>query len=320
MAKVKDDGNCYVYVLLDTRKPGPFRYGRWTFSHEPFYVGKGNGNRAYHHFRSNSWGYNKFKGRLVAKIQKETGADPQVCIKRDRMTEAAAFDLEATLIAKIGRRKNRLGPLVNLTDGGEGNLGNPWTQKTRKRVMAARKKAWDQMTAKRRKEIAESRANGVRATAAIEFEKGVAENNPGITVLEPFKGQRGYLKVRLSCGCEVERPARTLKNKDCDYCFPCAFEYHIRKHCKGILLLNRPTGTRDKAQYMCSKGHTFTQQARCKYYGSHPGCPECNRLGVTKILNDYNRNRHSKQPKHGHLANRGGLSKTSRSGGKTSRG
>ena len=41
--------NSYVYVYLDTRKPGIFIYDELKFEYEPFYVGKGYGNRAYEH-------------------------------------------------------------------------------------------------------------------------------------------------------------------------------------------------------------------------------------------------------------------------------
>lgn len=43
--------NFYVYALLDPRKPGPFRYGRWKFEYEPFYIGKGTGSRHLAHTR-----------------------------------------------------------------------------------------------------------------------------------------------------------------------------------------------------------------------------------------------------------------------------
>ena len=61
----------YVYVLMDPRYEGPFRYEGvdYEFSHLPFYVGKGTGDRwrKHYHLRSRS-GNNVIKNNLVAKL------------------------------------------------------------------------------------------------------------------------------------------------------------------------------------------------------------------------------------------------------------
>lgn len=41
----------YVYVYLDPRKPGKYKYGEYEFDYEPFYVGKGTGRRIRNHFK-----------------------------------------------------------------------------------------------------------------------------------------------------------------------------------------------------------------------------------------------------------------------------
>jgi hypothetical protein len=41
----------YVYLYLDPRKEGKFKYGDYEFDYEPFYVGKGHGNRLFEHLR-----------------------------------------------------------------------------------------------------------------------------------------------------------------------------------------------------------------------------------------------------------------------------
>ena len=75
-----------------------------------FYVGKGQGNRAYQLDR------NKRHNHIVQKL-KSLGILVEVRIVANQLTETEALELEIKLIKEIGRRPN--GPLVNLTDGGD---------------------------------------------------------------------------------------------------------------------------------------------------------------------------------------------------------
>jgi hypothetical protein len=112
----------YVYVLLDTRRPGVFSYGRYMFTYEPFYVGKGHGDRCYSHFNGTQEA-NKLKVRKIAKIIREIDEYPKITIEAKNLTEEKAFAKEAALIKAIGRHDLRAGPLTNLTDGGDGGTG-----------------------------------------------------------------------------------------------------------------------------------------------------------------------------------------------------
>lgn len=102
--------NCYVYVLF--RADG-----------SPFYVGKGKRNRIngtlYSSLRSGR-GKNSYKDRIISQMISRGVDVPRVKVASS-VSEAAAFDIERALIAAIGRIPN--GPLVNLTDGGEGWSG-----------------------------------------------------------------------------------------------------------------------------------------------------------------------------------------------------
>ena len=80
----------------------------------PCYVGKGKGKRYLSHLRRS---HNPWLRRIVAKAG---GAIPIVVI-RSGLSEPEAFEIEVALIRAIGRKGS--GPLVNMTDGGEGVAG-----------------------------------------------------------------------------------------------------------------------------------------------------------------------------------------------------
>lgn len=79
---------------------------------KPFYVGKGQGRRAYSlKDRNKHWRHIDDKhGRTLRFIDAD-------------LTEDQAFELEGFLIDFIGRADLGRGPLVNMTDGGEGHAG-----------------------------------------------------------------------------------------------------------------------------------------------------------------------------------------------------
>lgn len=98
--------NFYVYVLF---RP-------WDGS--PCYVGKGKGNR----WRNFSFGArtNRWLRNIIAKAERLGMDIPSVKV-RENLIETEAFATERAFIAAIGRGK--YGPLVNLTDGGDGPAG-----------------------------------------------------------------------------------------------------------------------------------------------------------------------------------------------------
>lgn len=100
------------------KAPAILPQGFYVYTHhrestgEIFYVGKGNGKRAWDATgRSRHW----------RSILKAHGV--LVSILNDQLTEAESFNLEKKTIAYWGRKDLGLGLLINLTDGGEGASG-----------------------------------------------------------------------------------------------------------------------------------------------------------------------------------------------------
>ena len=72
--------------------------------------------------------------------------------------EAAAFEMECLLIAMIGRKDLGLGPLLNMTDGGEGQSGLVHSHETRAKQSCAIKKALAHQEIKEKMSVAQKEA------------------------------------------------------------------------------------------------------------------------------------------------------------------
>lgn len=95
----------------------------------PCYVGKGKGRRWLDHERKKNPTSIHLK-RLILEAKRQSLELPKIKI-RENLSEEEAFVLERELIKAIGRRDLGTGPLVNLTDGGDGEAGRVVSQKTR---------------------------------------------------------------------------------------------------------------------------------------------------------------------------------------------
>jgi hypothetical protein len=114
--------NFYVYVLF--REDG-----------SPFYIGKGHGRRLTESIRGDER-KNSHKQRIIDKMNRAGIEIPAVKL-RMHLLEAEAFEIENALIKAIGRQPN--GPLVNLTDGGEGPSGRTLSESHRNALVMSRK-------------------------------------------------------------------------------------------------------------------------------------------------------------------------------------
>lgn len=115
----------YVYMLVDPR------------NNQPFYVGKGRGNRCRFHLDEAKY-YTKRKSPKLNKIRKlfSLGMEPVIVKVEENVTDAQAIDLEVLLIAEM----RDIGiPLTNMTDGGDGAQGYRHTEEN-KRIASERQK------------------------------------------------------------------------------------------------------------------------------------------------------------------------------------
>ena len=109
----------YVYVYLDPRKPGIYKYSSsLKFDFEPFYVGKGKGLRMYWHLKCKD-PFNQYKSNKIKKIFVED-LEPVILKVKENLLEKEALEIEKETIKLIGRKNERSGPLVNITEGGVG--------------------------------------------------------------------------------------------------------------------------------------------------------------------------------------------------------
>jgi hypothetical protein len=97
----------YVYILYD-----------WQGT--PRYVGAGSANRWLYHERRED-PYNQEKNRFIKETFEKIGRLPKVKYLQN-LTREQSFEEETKLINIIGRYPD--GPLVNLTDGGQGPNGS----------------------------------------------------------------------------------------------------------------------------------------------------------------------------------------------------
>lgn len=141
----------YVYALLDTRYPGNYTYGEFFFKFKPFYVGKGQLHRWKRHFNESEIAKDKntFKVKIIRKVQLETGRNPEVIFLKRELTDSDALILEKLAISTIGRRDKNLGPLSNLTDGGDGLSGNKRSEECKEKMRIGKMGAKNPMFGKK---------------------------------------------------------------------------------------------------------------------------------------------------------------------------
>lgn len=142
---------------------------------EVFYVGKGQQGRAWFvATRSKHW----------KNVARKYGVDVRIII--EGIPESYAHQVERELIALYGRADLGLGPLINLTDGGEGKGGAFFSEETRKKMSAkkAGKKPHPNAIAAVKSESTRAKMSlakkGKPVSAAALASKKIAMNRPEV--------------------------------------------------------------------------------------------------------------------------------------------
>lgn len=115
----------YVYILLDPRKKGIWKYKNFNFNYQPFYVGVGVDKRMNSHSytRDSKNCENNIKTRTVDKIKKQGLKIIAKKIYKNLKREDAYF-IEKELITHFGRLIEKNGILTNIASGGGTTCAN----------------------------------------------------------------------------------------------------------------------------------------------------------------------------------------------------
>lgn len=113
--------NYYIYVYLNQTKPGVWRYRDIVFNYEPFYIGKGKGNRLDSHIQPYMLSVKSMKSSIIKNIIRTTGELPLHFKILEGLTEIEAYTIEKDIIKHFGRKDINSGILSNHTDGGIGS-------------------------------------------------------------------------------------------------------------------------------------------------------------------------------------------------------
>lgn len=205
----------YVYVYLDPLYAIYSEYRELKFNNLPIYIGKGKDWRLKDHLRKT----NNPIFRNKINYWKRKQIEPIIIKLHENLTEQEAWDLEKKYIAVIGRLDQGKGPLLNLTDGGDGPAGRtPWnkgkktgwtpTDEQRAKISAANK--GKTMSSETRAKI----AAGLKGKPKSDEQRAkLSAANKGVSH-HPYKGKTGvYSQEQLDKWSESHKKSWTPERR-----------------------------------------------------------------------------------------------------------
>jgi hypothetical protein len=221
--------NSYVYMLIDPR------------NNQPFYVGKGVGDRCYFHLDEAKY-YKDRKSLKLGKIRKlfSLGLEPIIKKVEENVSDEQAIELECFLISEI-RDFGIL--LTNMTDGGDGAKGYRHTeehklymsstQKNRVISEETKQKMRRPKSEEGRKNIAEARKNSTYKPSE-ETKRKVSMTLMGRP--SPMRGVRHSDEAKAKMSAQrkgVPKPKVECTNCQRSIAINVAKRWHF-DNCKGI--------------------------------------------------------------------------------------
>jgi hypothetical protein len=140
-----------VYAYLDPSVVVVLSAIDVTFTLQPFYIGKGNikNKRKLVHLKKQT---NKLMTSKLNKIYAK-GVHPQIISIKQFDNEEDALQYEILLIKAIGRVITKSGPLVNITEGGEGTSGYRLTEGERRKRGLRHREWWSRVSQEEKQRI-----------------------------------------------------------------------------------------------------------------------------------------------------------------------